>query len=100
MPPVIEKKEVKGDEESGGDGQDDVGEQDIPEAKDTGMEIDPGLCLKQEFIEGLVANLQKNYKKRSPEGPRKCGQCSYSCEKQDTLRMHKFRKHSTKSEDG
>ena len=100
MPPVMEKKEVKGDEESGGGGQDDdVGEQDIPEAKDTDMEIDPGLCLKQEFIEGLVANLQKNYKKRSPEGPKKCDQCSYSCEKQDTLRMHKFRKHSVKSED-
>ena len=93
MPPVMEKREVKGDEDGG------EGEQDNAEAKDTGMEIDPGLCLKQEFVEGLVANILKNYKKRSPEGPRKCDQCSYSCEKQDTLRMHKFRKHSVKSED-
>jgi len=98
MPPVIEKQKVKGDVESGEDGQEDE-EQDIPEVKDSSMEIDPGLCLKQEFIEGMVANLQKSYKKRSPEGPKKCDQCSYTCEKQDTLRMHKFRKHSIKSED-
>jgi len=70
MPPVMEKKEVKGDVESGEDGQED-GEQDIPEVKDSSMEIDPGLCLKQEFIEGMVANLQKSYKKRSLEGPKK-----------------------------
>merc|ERR1719234_1281373 len=80
--------------DSGADGEDD-GEA----AKDTSMEIDPGFCLKQEFIEGMVANLQKSYKKRSPKGSKKCNQCSYTCEKQDTLRMHKFRKHSIKSEE-
>ena len=100
MPPVIEKVEVKGCEESGGDAEDDgFEEHDALEAKDAGMEIDPGLCLKQEFIEGLVENLQKRYKRRSPEGTRMCDQCSYTCEKQDTLRMHKFRKHSIKSGD-
>ena len=97
MPPMMEKVEV-GECDDDLAQPDDLGFQRASEVDDTDIATYPDLCLKQELVEGLAVNLQKTHKKRVLEGPRNCDQCGYTCEKQDTLRMHKFRKHSTKNE--
>ena len=97
MPPMMEKVEV-GECDDDLAQPDDFGVQRASGVDDTDIATYPDLSLKQEFVEGLAVNLQKTHKKRVPDGPRNCDQCSYTCEKQDTLRMHKFRKHSTKNE--
>ena len=55
------------------------------------LEADPGRYLEQEFGEEDITQVQGNHR-----GPRECGECDYTCDKQNTMLKHKSRHHSTR----